>query len=162
MLLVLMRHGIAEDGAPDEARKLTAEGREKVARVAALLGQFNVRPGLVVASHRVRAQETAQIVIDTLSLKTKWVQSGAVDFYSSWEESAADLNKRIAAAGAETVLVAGHMPHISVMASMCLLGQDAEFNFRKAAAMAFRFDGLLEAGAGNLHFYLTPSVAKSG
>ncbi|MCB2154016.1 phosphohistidine phosphatase SixA [bacterium] len=161
MLLVLMRHGIAEDGSPDEARRLTGDGREKTVRVAKGLERFGVRPDLVITSHRIRAQETAQIVIETLGLKTKWVRSDGVDFYVPWEQFASDVNRRIKSSGAETVLVAGHMPQVSMLASMCLTGQEDDFRFRKSAAMGIEFDRRIESGTGNLLFYLTHSVAKT-
>src|SRR5687767_10823392 len=60
--LYLMRHGEAEAGASDAARRLTAEGAAAVERVAARAAAAGVRLDRVYHSGLVRAEQTALIL----------------------------------------------------------------------------------------------------
>jgi phosphohistidine phosphatase len=60
--LYLMRHGEAEGGRPDAARRLTAEGAAAVGRVAARAAAGGVRLDRVYHSGLVRARQTAEIL----------------------------------------------------------------------------------------------------
>ncbi|HZR97403.1 MAG TPA: phosphohistidine phosphatase SixA [Chloroflexota bacterium] len=66
MELYLMRHGEAEPGHPDAARRLTAEGAAAVARVAARAAAAGVRLDRVYHSGLARAQETAALLAGPL------------------------------------------------------------------------------------------------
>ncbi len=64
MKLLLFRHGIAEDESldgTDDARRLTTEGVEKTAAVAAALARFVEPPKLILTSPKIRAVQTARI-----------------------------------------------------------------------------------------------------
>ncbi len=66
-VLVLMRHGIAEEARPgseqsDELRALTPDGRIRVARAATGLAVLGIRPDIILTSPLLRCRETADIV----------------------------------------------------------------------------------------------------
>lgn len=68
-LVMVMRHGEAEErAASDFDRRLTPAGQGSVVRACELLRSGPGVPRRVLASPLVRAQETARIVAETLSL----------------------------------------------------------------------------------------------
>src|SRR5262245_20663082 len=101
MDLILWRHADAEDGAPDEARKLTSKGEKQAQRVAAWLKERLPKDAVVIASPALRAQGTAQAL--TRKFETaREVGTGAtpqsVLKAAGWPR------------GDRTVVVVGHQP----------------------------------------------------
>lgn len=71
MKILLLRHGIAEDIAPDGTdfgRRLTAEGVAAMRREAKGMLKLGLRPGVILTSPLVRAVETAAIVAEALGI----------------------------------------------------------------------------------------------
>ena len=69
MRLYFLRHGIAEDLAEsDFARELTARGRRRVMRSAAVMRRLKLKPKAIFSSPRLRARQTAEIVGQALGL----------------------------------------------------------------------------------------------
>ncbi|AIE75799.1 MULTISPECIES: phosphohistidine phosphatase SixA [unclassified Synechocystis] len=67
MELYLIRHGIAQEQSPDIPdgdRQLTKKGKDKTERVAQRLQAIGVEFDLILTSPLVRAQQTAQILMD--------------------------------------------------------------------------------------------------
>lgn len=67
MELYLIRHGIAQEQSPDIPdgdRQLTKKGKDKTQRVAQRLQAIGVEFDLILTSPLVRAQQTAQILMD--------------------------------------------------------------------------------------------------
>ena len=60
MDLILWRHADAEDGMPDEARKLTAKGEKQARRVAKWLARRLPEETRILVSPAKRAQQTAR------------------------------------------------------------------------------------------------------
>jgi phosphohistidine phosphatase len=60
--LILLRHGHAEEGRDDFARRLTDAGRRAARHAGQLLAQARFQPELVLTSPAPRAQETAELV----------------------------------------------------------------------------------------------------
>lgn len=161
MLLILLRHGTAEDSSPDEARELTAEGRKEVRAVARAMRDFGVRPDIVLSSRRARAIQTAQVVVKEMKLAAKIEQDDTFDFGSSWSDFESYFARRLAKEKNNlTILVAGHQPHIGCMIHMALQGTEADMSIRKGAAAGLLFKDAVRAGEAKLHFYLTPAFAQ--
>jgi len=162
MILVLMRHGIAEDGTPDEARSLTPKGEKRVRQVATVMGRFGLWPDLVLTSFRLRAIQTAELVIDTLDLGLKPVSIPEIDVVVAWKDFARAVNEQAAHLPPEAVILCvGHQTQIGCMATMALLGDECGMPMRKAGLMAFSFEGPVEDGSGELDFVLTPRWARA-
>ena len=67
MLLLLMRHGEAENRAyEDSERALTDYGRKEVSMTAARLGAERMSVDSIVVSPFLRARQTADIVVTAL------------------------------------------------------------------------------------------------
>jgi phosphohistidine phosphatase len=98
-----LRHGDAEDGSDDFARKLTAKGQRQSRDAGATLDALGVEFDLCLASPRVRARETAELACEYLDVEIaieEGLQGGRFDPLEL-------------AAGLEDVLLVGHEPAFS-------------------------------------------------
>lgn len=116
--LILLRHAQAAPavlGAEDFSRPLTAAGRRAASRAVRALAAAGVRIGRVLLSPAHRTRETATIAARELELDASLLQP-VPELYAA---SAAVIRKVIALhhGGAETLLVVGHNPGISDLAS---------------------------------------------
>jgi phosphohistidine phosphatase len=102
-MIWLLRHAQAEDGSPDEARRLTAKGEEQARVAGSALKALGVKLDLCLASPRVRAEQTARLACEPLS-----VEVSIEPRLSSGPFDAEEL-----AAGVENVLLVGHDPDFS-------------------------------------------------
>jgi len=164
MLLLLMRHGIAEpigDTAPDDfSRALTAEGRDRAYRAA--LGLLEIVPQLdfLASSPKVRARATAQIVRDVWGKKapplTEWSEL-LEDDCAAWRE-------KLRALQAETVLLCGHEPILSRIVSQLLTGspEALSLEWKKAGvcALEIEFGIEVEPQKIKLLWHLTPKQLR--
>jgi phosphohistidine phosphatase SixA len=117
MNIYLLRHAQAESSFPDSQRILSAKGRADVDR----LGQFlrskeTPLPEVLWCSPYRRAQETAGLLLEA------W--GGAVEQRRDEVSLEPDMNPASVAAGllevGRDVLVVGHNPNISILASLLL------------------------------------------
>jgi phosphohistidine phosphatase len=98
-----LRHGDAEDGSDDFARKLTEKGRRQSADAGAALGALGVELDVCLTSPRVRARETAEHACEYLDVEVvveERLQGGRFD--------PLELS-----AGLDDVLLVGHEPDFS-------------------------------------------------
>lgn len=169
MILVLFRHGIAEElvraaalpGNPvrtDEDRALTDLGRRRVRRAARGLRQIGVRADAVVHSGLVRALQTAVLVAHEVAPKSaKLLVSEALrpgappgDFF--------DLLPRLR--GCDCAIAVGHAPHLDRL--LALACGDAARPFTelgKAAAAAIEVP-TSGRPAGRLLWLLPPKLLR--
>jgi phosphohistidine phosphatase len=162
MILVLMRHGIAADLEPDEDRPLTPKGEKRVRQVAQVMEQFGLVPDVVLTSFRLRAIQTAQLVVRTLKQPLKPVRIPEIDILERWDDFARAVNAQAAELEDDAIILCvGHQTQIGCMATMAMHGQEFGMEIPKAGLMAFSFDGEVTAGAGRLDFALTPRWARS-
>jgi len=122
--LILWRHAEAEDGFPDEKRKLTAKGHKQAAKMAAWLDTRLPKHFALLVSPAVRTQQTAS------ALRTKFITSAEVGL-------AANPGSLLKAAGwshaPQTVVVVGHQPTLGMSVARLLAGRDADFSVRRGA-----------------------------
>jgi phosphohistidine phosphatase len=100
----LLRHGDAEDGSPDEARRLTPKGEKQARAAGAALKALGVKLDLCLTSPRVRAEQTARLACEPLA-----VEVAIDDRLSGGPIDAEEL-----AAGLDDVLLVGHDPDFSM------------------------------------------------
>lgn len=104
-MIWLLRHAEAEDGTPDEARRLTAKGEQQARIAGKALEALGVKLDLCISSPRVRAEQTARLACEPLGVEVtvdERLSGGAFD--------AGEL-----AAGLENVLLVGHDPDFSTV-----------------------------------------------
>lgn len=124
MELILWRHADAEDGVPDEARRLTAKGRKQAQKMAAWLAARLPADCRVIASPATRTRETAaaftaQVIIEK-ALSTAATPQGVLKA-AGWPD------------GSGTVMVVGHQPTLGAVAALALTGEAAAWSLKKGA-----------------------------
>ncbi|HEX8463872.1 MAG TPA: phosphohistidine phosphatase SixA [Abditibacterium sp.] len=159
MLLLLMRHGVAQplddDLVDDFHRPLTREGRARAKQAARGLKKLVTRLDFVASSPKSRARATAQIVSD--------IYGKAAPKVTEWPElMAGDGEKiigKISGLNTKTLLLCGHEPHLSELSAQLLTGSAGgmTISFKKAGVMALEVD---PRGAATLLWHLTPSQLR--
>lgn len=162
MLLLLMRHGIAEDigagtDAEDAARALTGKGRKETDRVAGMLKKLGLKPNVFLSSSRVRAKQTAKIVAKKFDAK-KIEETDALDFTSTFEILAEELNARARKRKSAVVFAASHEPFCSEFLRHAVRDGGVEIPFTKSAVAVVEWKGEARPGAGKLLLYLTAGI----
>jgi len=117
-ILYLVRHAHASDGPSDPERPLSPKGKRQVSRICnALKGKSLINPSLVWHSPYRRAKETADHLVEGLGLSVpvKTVE-GITPF-----DTPSTIFDPIEQSG-ENLMVVGHEPHMSGLASLLLSG----------------------------------------
>lgn len=155
MEVFILRHGVAEEASAsglDADRQLTGEGVEKIRRTALSLQRLNLEFDRIISSPYARARRTAEVVQEVLG------KPALVEFSERLVPSAA-------AAGAielirqrgKAVLVVGHEPHLSSLASLLLTGTlHLSLILKKGGLVRISCHGGAEAGNGMLEWLLAP------
>ncbi|MBK1833804.1 SixA phosphatase family protein [Roseibacillus ishigakijimensis] len=136
MELFLVRHGKAEDIAPDRTdagRRLTSKGWKQARAVGRLLVELGHSPDLVLSSPRERARETAAGILHAAALPEQPVVQEWLDFHLHPETVMAEL--AALPAELERVVLVGHEPSFSALVNW-LLGAEAGYCEMKKAALA--------------------------
>jgi phosphohistidine phosphatase len=120
MQLVLVQHGEALAETVDPARPLTKPGREDVERLAAFLQQVGLRVARVVHSGKLRASDSAAILIPAVGMDaTVEVMKKGL----SPKDSPVYLSEA-ANTWQEDTLIVGHQPFMSRLTSRLVLGAE--------------------------------------
>lgn len=160
MILYVLRHGIAEDHAPsgdDADRRLTDEGRRKLALILGRARQAGAAPEIIVSSPYVRARQTAEIAAerlgssDTLSLsQTLYPYS---DVRETWQEVRGWREL-------DSVMLVGHNPHLTDLVSTLVGGGGrGGVGMKKGALARLEIDPLSPEPRGWLEWLLTAKTA---
>lgn len=158
MEIYIVRHGIAEEVAPDgsdESRPLSEEGKKKMKEAAAGFASLEKKPQHIICSPLMRARQTAEILAAALKMKVEeWKELAPVHSPAQVCERLRHLKK------AESVMLVGHEPNCSELASYLLLGADGlNLEFKKGAFC--RIDSRSpEPGTGDLIYLLPPAVLR--
>ncbi|GAB4178773.1 MAG: phosphohistidine phosphatase SixA [Terrimicrobiaceae bacterium] len=154
MKILFLRHADAEViQTSDEVRPLTAKGNRQARRVGEFLAACGMRPGRVLTSPLVRAQETAGLVAAVAGLPdpevASWLACGmsASRCFSECEKLAGD--------DSEEVLLVGHEPDFSEVIGEWIGGEGtvAAVRVKKASLIGLDVSAFLPGGAG-LEFLL--------
>jgi phosphohistidine phosphatase len=118
--LYLVRHAKAEQGEPDELRRLTPDGVAAARELGARLAGEGVTPDAVLSSPLLRARETADEIARATGGKSEPVEQlrpGA---------TAEDVTEVVTGRG-ETVVVVGHQPDCGRIAAALTGGDEPPF-----------------------------------
>lgn len=164
MRVLLVRHGAAmapeeaaAAGLPDEARPLTTEGAQRLARATGALQAIEPQLSAVLASPLERARQSAQILARAYGLTAQnadLLRPGT---------PAAGLNaglERFAGSSAPIALV-GHEPDLGLLAGFWLCGLEARLlHFGKGAVGGFDFESAPAPAAGRLRYLIPEAVLR--
>ena len=150
MILYILRHGIAEDEAPkgdDRARRLTSRGRARMRAAAQGMHRLGLRFDALLTSPLVRAVETAAIVAEVYGGKPAPQELPALAAGIPPPEAARALRPF---ARHEHVVIVGHEPGLSGLASLLLTGSvtAASIELKKGGLIVLDTGQLLRASGG--------------
>jgi len=160
MRIYILRHGIAVDHGtpgyePDSERPLTPEGRRKTRLIARDLAKLDVKPDVILTSPLVRARQTADIVATILRLKSRLRICDPLTSGGDAKRLIAEINKQHGKA--ESIMLVGHEPDLSELASLLLTGNKAgaAIELKKGGLCVLEMD-VLRAGRCATLLWLAP------
>ena len=152
MRLYLVQHGEAAEETEDPTRPLTENGRAAVQRVAAAADDAGVRPMHVFHSGKLRAEQTAEIIAETLGLAGSVGVAAGLKPMDDVEPWATQVGEHV-----QDVMLVGHLPFMGRLASLLLCGDaDTEIvHFRYGAVVCL---GREDTGSWSLLWVLAPDL----
>ena len=124
MNLILWRHADAEDGAPDEERKLTKKGLKQAERMSRWLKARLPKDAVVLVSPARRARQTAEALTTNVEVVP---ELGTGTTPSSLLKAAGWPQRE------GTVVVVGHQPTLGQAAALAVTGRDEGWSLKKGA-----------------------------
>lgn len=153
--LYLLRHAHAGDPegwkGPDEQRPLSSKGKRQSERLGRFLSVMGFKPAAVIASPKLRASQTAEIVADRLGLSVAADDDLAGPLSLSTIEGILDR-----AGGPGSVVLVGHDPDFSELLAE-LVGSE-NVPMKKAALARIDAERPLSPGAGTLRWLIPPDL----
>ncbi|MEW6748708.1 MAG: phosphohistidine phosphatase SixA [Candidatus Micrarchaeota archaeon] len=153
MELYLVQHAEAKAEEEDPDRPLTRRGREEAGAVASRLAGSGMRVDHIFHSPKLRAMQTADIF--NTHLKSHATEAEGL---KPMDEPKAALRLIESASGrGESIMIVGHMPHLSKLASLLLSGRDSPplISFRMAAVICM----VKEESGWQVKWMLPPELA---
>lgn len=161
MELFVIRHAWAgEHGDPaypdDSLRPLTAEGRERFARMIEALAPRGLKPQLIVTSPILRCVQTAEILAAALGGKARLehrkelLPGGDPKLLMAWTEKHA--------AGLEKVAWVGHAPDLGYLAAGLIGLENGWLDLKKGSIAQIGFPESVEFGRGELRWLVTAKI----
>jgi phosphohistidine phosphatase len=132
MKLYLVQHAKAASKDADPQRPLTGEGRRDVQKVAAFIKPLNLSVDFLWHSGKTRAAQTAQALAEVVEVRT---ETAAHDGLAPNDDVVA-LKDELAS-NEHDVMIVGHLPFLSKLASLLLAGNES------AGTVAFRQGGIV-------------------
>ncbi|WP_373547559.1 phosphohistidine phosphatase SixA [Chamaesiphon sp.] len=167
MYLYLIRHGIAMEPDPlasdrianDEARSLTKLGRKKVEQVAQRLEKLEVTFELIMTSPLVRAQQTADILIDN-QIITRCEVNSDLKPMGDLHQWLTNWNARSDVRNLSTLALVGHEPNLSQWAELLIFGEVGDrLILKKGGIIGLKFaDDRIAIGTAQLWCLLPPKL----
>ncbi len=154
MMIYIVRHAIAEDVSSDGSdgkRALTAEGRKKMKEAASGFASLESEIGRVFSSPLVRAWQTAEIMAKELGKEVEEMRELAPG------HSPKQVLNRLTQMEDASIVLVGHQPDCSTLASYLLGNLDIEF--KKGAICKIQIDRMT-TGSGALIWHLPPQALR--
>ena len=160
MNLYILRHGIAEElgsrkNLKDADRALTAEGEQKLRKIARAMVKLELSFDLVLSSPLPRAQQTAAIVAEHLEL-SKAVELSDTLAPSGSTRKLIELLHHLQPS-ADQILLVGHEPYLSELISLLIFGEKtSSVVMKKAGLCKLSALALSHGRCAQLEWLLTP------
>ncbi|MGH7548209.1 MAG: phosphohistidine phosphatase SixA [Gemmatimonadales bacterium] len=150
-LLYLVQHGEATPEQEDPARPLSRRGRREVERVARAAAHAGLLVARVAHSGKLRARDTAEILAAVLHPR-----DGATELAGLAPMGDPTIAQQAVAESTEPTMLVGHLPHLSRLASLLVVGDPAR------DIVAFRMGAIVCLGNDEarwrVRWMLTPEV----
>ncbi len=158
MDLYILRHGIAVDHGVrnnDSERPLTEEGEEKMRLSANAMKKLDLKFEAILSSPYVRARQTAEIVAKKLDLIKKLKLTQNLIYEVSPLKIVDEISENYSKA--ESILLVGHEPYLSMLISVLVTGSPASsFTLKKGGLGLLRISQLSYGQCASLEWLLTP------
>src|SRR5262249_29469948 len=136
----------------DSDRPLSAKGETQSATVGKMLQRRGIVLDKLVASPYLRAQQTAQIVLQQLKPAPELLTTEALEP----DAKPRKLAKYLQALTAKSVGLVGHLPHIAVWTGWLIGSKKTHLDFAKAGMAHLVCGDSPGKGEGALHWLVTP------
>ena len=159
MLLILMRHGIAEElreGQTDAERALTADGKKKSRAALRGLRALLQNIDCMATSPKMRALQTAKIAAEVF-------ESTEPEIWPELENAEySALVERFKTMDAPSVLLVGHEPGFSNLAARLLTGKESglRMEFKKSGVCVLDGDWSTPKPRATLLWHLSPKQLR--
>ncbi len=157
MIIYFMRHGDAEERSEDGSdarRRLTPEGKQKVAIEAETLRAIGVELDTILTSPYPRAYETADIIAQAFSIGGSSYRK--VNAFSAGSLTINSLQREIGRVhGDSRILIVGHEPDLSDTVRQLMGGGAVQMKKGAVACMEAR---AIDVGRGTLRWLAHPSL----
>ena len=158
MDLLLWRHAEAEDGFPDETRKLTPRGEQHAKQMAEWINKHAPKELRIIASPALRCQQTAQALGRAFETDTRLYTSGnACTLLAAAGWPGSNQNKP----SGKAVLIVGHQPTLGQTAAVILGAHNSQWSIKKGALWWLCYRTRNHEMQIFLRAVLTPKVARA-
>ncbi|MBI1805776.1 MAG: phosphohistidine phosphatase SixA [Ignavibacteria bacterium] len=157
MHLYFLRHGDATESAPDDAsRPLTMLGQEQARIAAETLKKLHVVLEGLLCSPLLRARQTAEIVRRELNVKELIVTEYLVPSTAHRQ-----IIDKLNAISHQAILLVGHEPHLSTLASLLISGtRNSRIIMKKGSLACLEVAAPIEPGNGVLRWLMSPEEIR--
>ncbi|HVN63159.1 MAG TPA: phosphohistidine phosphatase SixA [Candidatus Binataceae bacterium] len=157
MMLYILRHATAEETSPtgsDGARRLPSDSKDKMRDAARGMLAMGVEFDLILTSPLVRAAETAEIVAAAYGNNPAPQVMPQLGSGAPASEVVSELR---AFSKFDNVLIVGHEPQLSAIASIVLSGSSdaVKLKLKTGGCIAIDLPARFERGGGELRWMLT-------
>lgn len=158
MNLYILRHGEAEEHTEtgdDDARHLTPRGKEKVRVAAVGIRSIGLKFGAILTSPLPRAAETADMLA---AAYTNDPPPQILPALAAGVAPAEAIAALVPFARHDDLLIVGHEPQLSAIASILLTGTADALHIRlkKGGCVALELPKRFERGSAELRWMMTP------
>lgn len=160
MDIYILRHAIAQERSTpgvksDFDRALTPEGEQKLRRVAKAMRNLELSFDLVLSSPYLRARETAELVASAFGIGKRLELRESLGADGNPREFIAELMAR--QPPPQSLLIVGHEPYLSTMATLLLTGAlKSCLILKKAGLCKLSIERLNVGRCAQLEWLLTP------
>ncbi|MCP5049835.1 MAG: phosphohistidine phosphatase SixA [bacterium] len=158
MRLYLIQHGEAKSKAEDPERSLTPQGEANARRAGDFFSRWSARHEptdmVVLHSGKKRAVQTARIVLEAVEGNIPIETHNAL----APNDDVTIIQKEIEKTGKEAIVLVGHLPHLSRLASKLLTGnhenETVQFKNAGIVCLAYREE------IWTLEWMVTPDIME--
>jgi phosphohistidine phosphatase len=155
--IYLIQHAKSKSKEEDSARPITDQGKKTVEMIGAHLARLGISFDRVFHSGKLRAEQTAEILVDNLKINVKVEAHAGLDPLDRVEPITYWLSEQ-SRQGLRSVAIVGHLPFLDRLASLLVAGNET------SGVVAFQHAGVVrlapkaEGQGYTVRWVLTPEL----